>query len=243
MSRSADDDETVRKRSGWWIPLGVFVVTFILSAMFLLLYLAPTAPSLFEEQATPTSRSDIIQLRVNGRGFAVPANYLLYASARQGGERREIAMFALLPDMTGWSNWDAENFNGNTPDSRVVFLTIHKERISLSEADKLKRVYFDYVADKQGVAGPFGLRQFAFRADTGYRAEDLYVGETEHGPVVLRCVRPSHDVPSPGCLRETQIGHGASLSYRFKRAHLAEWREIATNVEKLIASFQKPATK
>ena len=243
MSRSADDDETVRKRSGWWIPLGVFVVTFILSAMFLLLYLAPTAPSLFEEQAVPTSRSDIIQLQVSGHAFRVPANYLLYASARQGGEHREIAMFALLPDMTGWSNWDAENFNSNTPDSRVVFLTIHKERLNLSEADKLRRVYLDYVSDKRGVAGPYGLRQFAFRGDTGYRAEDLYVGDAEHGPVVLRCVRPSHDVPSPGCLRETQISTGVSLSYRFKRAHLAEWREITGNVSKLIASFQKPAGK
>lgn len=243
MSRSADDDETVRKRSGWWIPLGVFVVTFILSAMFLLLYLAPTAPSLFEEQVTPTSRSDIIRLQVNGHAFAVPANYLLYTSARQGGEHREIAMFALLPDMTGWSNWDAENFNSNTADSRVVFLTIHKERLGLSEADKLKRVYFDYVTDKSGAAGPHGLRQYTFRTDTGYHAEDLYVGDTERGPVVLRCVRPSHDVPSPGCLRETQLARGVSLTYRFKRAHLAEWREITANVEKLIASFEKPGAK
>lgn len=242
MSRSADDDETVRKRSGWWIPLGVFVVTFILSAMFLLLYLAPTAPSLFEEQVVPTSRSDIIQLQVNGHAFRVPANYLLYASARQGGERREIAMSALLPDMTGWSNWDAENFNSNAPDSRVVLLTIKKES-GLSEADKLKRMYSDYVTDKGGVSGPYGLRQYAFRADTGYHAEDLYVGETGHGPVVLRCVRPSHDVPSPGCLRKTQLTGGVSLSYRFKRSHLAEWREITANVEKLIASFQKPAAR
>jgi hypothetical protein len=240
MVRSTDDDETVRKRSGWWLPLGVFAVTFILSAMFLLLYLAPTAPSLFEEQVVPTSRSDVIALSVHGRPFHIPANYLLFASARQGGERSEIALFALLPEMNGWSNWNADNFSSNAPDSRAVFLTIRKERVGLTEAARLKRVYLGYAADPRGTEGPYGLRQFTFRADSGYHDEDLYVGETEKGPVVLRCVRFSHDVPSPGCLRDMLIAPGVSLSYRFKRSHLAQWQEIGANTDKLIASFQKP---
>ena len=54
MSRITDDDETIRKRSGWLIPLAVFLVTFALSALFLLIYLAPSAPSLFQEQVSPT---------------------------------------------------------------------------------------------------------------------------------------------------------------------------------------------
>ena len=52
MSRYADNsDDGVRQRSGWLIPLGVFLVTFALSALFLLFYLAPTPPSFFEERA------------------------------------------------------------------------------------------------------------------------------------------------------------------------------------------------
>jgi hypothetical protein len=243
MNRSTDDDETVRKRSGWLIPFGVFAVTFVLSAMFLLLYLAPTAPSLFEEQIMPTSRSDIIALTVNGRAFRIPANYLLYASARQGGEHREVAMFALLPDLEGWSNWSADAFAGNTPDSRVVFLTIHKERLGLTEADKLKRVYLDYVIDRHGTDGPYGLHQFAFRRDTGYRNEDLFVGQSAAGPVVLRCVKPAVDVPSPSCLRETLLANGTALSYRFKRNHLSDWQEMTSRMDKLIAAFQKLKTK
>ncbi len=240
MSRSTDDDEIVRKRSGWWIPLGVFMVTFILSAMFLLLYLAPSAPSLFEEQISPTSRSDIIALKVNGHLFRIPANYLLYASARQGGDRHEIAMFALLPELTGWSNWDASKFASNAPDSRVIYITIHRERLRLTEADKLRRVYLDYVVDRKGTEGPFGLHQYTFRADSGYHDEDLYVGEGKHGPVVLRCVRLTRDVPSPSCLREILLDKGVSLTYRFKRSHHSDWREIAANVNRLIKSFQKP---
>jgi hypothetical protein len=238
-----NDDETVRKRSGWLIPLTVFGVTFVLSAMILLLYLAPSAPGLFEEQAAPTSRSDSVPLSVAGRPFHIPANYLIYDSARTGGERVEIALFALLPDFSGWSNWAADEFSSNAADSRVAYLTIHKQRIGLKEADKLARVYFDYVADRHGSEGPYGLRQYGFRADTGYRNEDLFVGQTETGPVVLRCVKLSPEVPSPSCLRETLVAPGVSLTLRFKRAHLEDWHDITARTDKLIADFRKPAGK
>ena len=239
MSRS--DDETVRKRSGWLIPLGVLVVTFLLSAMFLLLYLAPSAPSLFEEQISPTSRTDIIRLRVHGHAFYIPANYLEYQSSRQGGDRREIALFALLPDMSGWSNWEAGSFSSNAPDAQVIYLLIRDERLGITESERLRRVYLGYVTDARGRPGPYGLKQFEFREDSGYHDEDLYVGETARGLMVLRCVRMGADVPSPSCLRDMLIAPGVSLSYRFKRSHLSEWREIGDGVDRMIASFEKPS--
>jgi hypothetical protein len=238
MGRSIDDDETVRKRSAWLLPLGIFTVTFILSAMILLLYLAPSAPSLFEEQVTPTSRGDAVRLTVRGHRFNIPANYLQYASARQGGEHHELELFALLPGMSGWSNWNADSFTSNAPDSAVIYMTIRAERVGLSEADRLKRVYLGYVTDTHGTPGPYGLTQFSFRADSGYEDEDLFVGQTEKGPVVLRCVHLSREVPSPNCLRDTLIARDVSLTSRFKRTQLDHWREIADGVDRLIASFQ-----
>lgn len=243
MSRSTDDDETVRKRPAWLIPVGVFVVTAVLSAGILLLYLAPSTPILFEEQVVPTARNDIVRLIVHGRAFYVPANYLEFASQRQDGDHREVSLFALLPDMTGWSNWQAQTFSSNAADSPVVFLVIRNENVALSEADRLKRVYLGYVNDENGTPGPYGLRQFTFRNDSGYRDEELYVGETEKGGVVMRCVRLSHEVPSPSCLRDALIAPGVSLSYRFKRSHLSQWREIAAGVDRLIASFARPPAK
>ena len=243
MDRSTDDDETFRKHSGWLIPLAVFVVTFALSAMFLLLYLAPSAPSLFEEQVVPTSRGDIINLKVNGTAFHIPANYIQYASTRQGGERREIALFALLPNLSGWSNWSAQSFSSNAPDSPVVFLDIRKEKLNLTEADRFKRVYLGYVSNPRGEPGPYGLTLYQFRADSGYKDEDLFVGENAAGLVVLRCVRKGSRVPSPSCLRDMPVAPGVSLSYRFKRTHLSQWRDISENVDKLIASFRKKAAK
>ena len=245
MSRYADrtDDDTIRQRSGWLIPLGVFLVTFALSALFLLFYLAPTPPSFFEEQVNPTSRADIIHLRVHGHALYIPANYLEFKSARQGGDKKQIDVFAMLPDMDGYSTWEASTFSSNATDSPIVYILIRDEAVNLTEADRLQRVYMAYVADPKGAPGPFGLTQYAFHDDSGYRREDLFVGSTEHGPVVLRCVRFSQEVPSPSCLRDMPIAHGVALSYRFKRAHLARWREIADGISRLVATFEKAPAK
>jgi hypothetical protein len=95
-----------------------------------------------------------------------------------------------------------------------------------------------YVTNPQGTPGPYDLTQYSFRDDSGYRNEDLFVGQTASGPVVLRCVRLSAEVPSPSCLRDLPIAHAVSLSYRFKREHLARWREISDGVARLIANFK-----
>ena len=243
MNRTTDDDETIRKRSGWLIPLGVFLVTFVLSALFLLIYLAPNAPNLFQEQVSPTSRSDIIALKVGGHAFHIPANYLEYQSTRQGGDRREAALYALLPGMSGWSNWDAHGFTDNSVDSPVLEMRIRQDNLNLSEADRLQRVYMGYILNPRGVAGLYGLRQYNFRGDSGYHDEDLFVGQTDKGLLVMRCVRLGPNVSSPNCMRDMPVARGVSLFYRFKRANLSKWHEINDGVNKLIASFEKKPPK
>ncbi|MBV9046407.1 MAG: hypothetical protein JO294_14900 [Alphaproteobacteria bacterium] len=237
-----DTDGTIRKRSGWLIPLGVFVVTAGLSALFLLFYLAPSSNNFLEEQVSPTSRSDLVALEVHNLKLWIPANYLQYDSARQGGTRKLVQMFALLPDFAGWSNWEAQTFTGNAADSPVIYMLIREERVNLTEGDRLKRVYLAYVVSPRGIPGPFNLTQYVFRenGNQGYRGEDMFVGETPEGPAIHLCERFSPTVPSPNCLRDMRLAHGVVLTYRFKRAHLSRWREIADGVSKLAAGFKKP---
>jgi hypothetical protein len=238
MARYADStDDGIRQRSGWLIPLGVFLVTFALAALFLLFYLAPAPPSFFHEQVSYTSRADLVGLKVHSHRFRIPANYLKYRSDRQGGDRKEIKLVALLPDMQGYSVWEDSTFKSNAPDSPVVDMLIHDDPVKLTEAQWLSRIYMPYVSDPTGTDGQFGLRQYEFRTDSGYHDVDLFVGHDETGPVVIQCVRFSQQVINPSCHRELPIGHGVALSYRFKRTYLARWAEIADGVEKLIKSF------
>lgn len=238
MSRSEDIDDTIRQRSGWLIPVGVFAVTAVLSAMVLLFYLAPTPQSFIEEHPAPTSRTDPVHITVNGVAFTIPANYLLYRSARQGGPLPHVALAAILPDLRGYSDWESQNFAGDSADSPVVYMLIRKEPQNLSEADRLQRIYMNFVSQPTGRPGPFELTEYAFRDDSGYRRQDLFVGGNADSLVVLRCDRFSQQVHSPFCLRDVRLKNGVAVSYRFKRAHLAEWRAIADGINSLIQSFR-----
>jgi hypothetical protein len=239
MSRSEGED-TIRKRSGWLIPLGVLLVVVAMSLVFLFFYLVPTPPPLFAEQLSPTSSTDIVALDVGGLKLWIPANYLEFDSTRRGGVRREVALFAMLPDLSGWSNWDAQSFADNGANSRIVYLLIRQENVSLPEDERLRRIYLGYLADTRGTPGPFGLTQYAFRGDSGYHDQDLFVGETDHGIALLRCERLGPDNLSPKCLRDMPLARGVGISYRFKRAKLSHWRELADSVEKFVAVIEKP---
>jgi len=238
MSRAGESEDDVKQRSGWLIPIAVFVVTAGLSALFLLYYLVPAPTSFIQEHAAPTSRTDKVALSVNGTKFVIPANYIIYARARQGGALKEVQLFTTLPDFQGYSQAEASSFSGNAADSPVVFLLLREEQFKITEAERLQRIYMTYVTDPAGKAGPFGLTQYVFRDDSGYSGEDLFVGQMNGKAVVLRCVRFSPRVPSPSCLRDLRIGNAVTLSYRFKRANLGRWQEIATGVDKLVRSFR-----
>ena len=96
MSRTHDDDETIRKRSAWIVPLGVFVVTCALGAIVAFFYYIEfSAPRFFEKQVSPTSRSDIVAVTVHGHHFYIPANYFEYEQARQGGVEHDVHLFGL----------------------------------------------------------------------------------------------------------------------------------------------------
>jgi hypothetical protein len=241
MSNEVDD--TIRQHSGWLIPLGVFAATAVVSFLVLLAYLAPTPLSLIEKRPSPTAQTDPVLVSVNGQSFSIPANYILYKSDRQAGPHNEVALAAISPDFRGYSDRDSQTFAGNATDSPVVYLLIREEPLDIGEAERLKRIYLGYVADSNGQAGPFGLTQYAFRDDSGYRGEDLFVGAMQSGPAVLHCVRLSAQVPNPSCMRDMPIAPGVALSYRFKRAHLTDWREIAAGVRALIDGFRANAKK
>lgn len=230
-------EQAVQGHSGWLLPLAVFLLTAILSGLLLLYYLGPRPRSLIEEHASPTASTTRVSLTIGGEDFSIPANYIRYKGARKGGTLGEAPLFAILPDFRGYSDDSADKFLGNTADSPVIEMLLHDEPLKLGEVDRLTRIYLGYVTDPRGKPGPFGLTAYAFRDDTGYRNEDLFVGHLAGRVVVLRCDRLSARDTSPSCARDTRLARHAGLTYRFKRAQLSRWREIATGVDSLMHSF------
>ena len=226
-----------KRRSGWVIPLAVFFVTACLSALVLAYYFAPTPPGLAQEQPAPTDANRPVELALGSMHLRIPANYILLVSARRGGAMNELALIAMLPDFQGYTLGAAQDLTANAPDSRVISIMLKGDQPLLPEQDRLARVYMTQVENPTGQPGPYGLRQYAFRADSGYHDQDLFVGSGPQGLMVLLCTKLASDIPSSNCLRDMPLDGGIALSYRFKRAHLSQWRTIDTRIHALMDSF------
>ena len=238
MSHAGEDfGGPAKQRSGWLIPLAVFFVTACLSALVLAYYFAPAPPGLAQEQPAPTDASRAVGISLGSTRLRIPANYILLASARSGGAMNELALIAMLPDFQGYTLGAAQDLSTNAPDSRIINLMLKADQALLPEQERLERVYMTQVENPKGQVGPYGLRQYLFRADSGYHDQDLFVGAGPAGIMVLLCTKLASDIPSPGCLRDMPLGTGLALSYRFKRAHLSQWRIIDTRIRALMDAF------
>src|ERR1700744_2471244 len=103
-SASPDEPSEIQQHSGWLIPGGLAFVVLVLCALVLLYDLRPAA--LFRNPA-PSTDSRSVSLTVRGVHFEVPGNYLESRGARRGGDQDVIGLYALLPDLRGYSTQDA----------------------------------------------------------------------------------------------------------------------------------------
>jgi hypothetical protein len=236
-SRPGRFDQNLRERPGWLVPMTVLTITAALGVLFLVYYLAPNPASLIEEHSSPSARADLVHLTVGSLSMNVPANYLPFASERRGDARREITLYARLPDFQGYSKAAAAEFAGNGAKSPLIYLLIRQTDVDFPESAVLQRIYLADVADRRGKPGPDGLTAYSFRDDSAYRGEDLFVGRIADREIVMRCLRPGRQGISPTCFRDLSLVHGVTLGYRFKLSHLPQWRDIARGAERLISSF------
>ena len=230
-----EQKEDVHQHSGWLIPVIFLSAILLLSGLFLGWYLRP-GPRV---PAAPTGQSTLVDLTVRGQALAIPANYIQNSAARAGGEQNIVTLAALFPSWHGYSDAEARQFAGNAPDSPVVRISLHGDAGPMDAGARLARIYQPYIPDPKGAPGPFGLTQYGFARDSGYGHQDLFAGSKDGKLLLFLCEQPAADLPSPNCLATDQpLGKSASLSWRFKRAYLARWRELSDGVGGLMARFQ-----
>jgi hypothetical protein len=235
MGRAAGKSDDVHQHSGWLIPLGLAIAILGFCGLFLGWYLRPGPKA----GVAPTEKSNIVQVSVRGVAFAIPANFIESSAARGGGDQDFLALAALFPDMRGYSDADAHLFAGNAPDQPVIHLVLRSDPNNLGPEARLARIYMPYITDAKGAAGPFGLTQYGFRKNSGYEQNDLFAGQGDKGLLLFLCERASSELPSPNCIAiDRPMAASLGFSYRFKRAYLSRWREMASGVNQLIARFE-----
>ncbi len=127
----------------------------------------------------------------------------------------------------------AENVEDNLPEIDRIFLSIAAHHDALSPDERTRTIYPRYLDQTAGSLKD-GLSIRPFRDNTPYASEDLVYASSPQ--IIARCTR---DAKTPGmCLAERRI-EGADLTFRFPRAWLAQWRDVANAMDQIISQMRK----
>jgi hypothetical protein len=115
-----------------------------------------------------------------------------------------------------------------------IFVSLIAHHDAISPEERAKTIYPRYLESDASTVEDTLMVQ-AFRAGTPYAGEDLYMADG--ASFTARC---SRDAQTPGmCLSERRVGD-ADIHFRFPRAWLAHWRDVADAMDKLADRLQGP---
>jgi hypothetical protein len=217
------------------LPLVVFAAVAIAATAYIAYVLWPRWPG---PAAGPTAPA--LPITVAGVTFNVPPAAIRAPMQRRPGMYDRIDLSFL------WPSLDPPDANAKpsvpaqgalpapTPTFERIFVTIVAGGNSVPPAERVLTIYPRYTA-AEGSPGPDGLTILAFRDGTPYQGEDL-IYDAEGPGFLVRCTRRVG--PTPGtCLYERWIDT-VKLVMRFPRDWLADWRAVAGNIDRLIASLR-----
>jgi hypothetical protein len=233
------DDELVRERPAWIIPLLVLVGVLIFSGAFLYYYFGPTPAEILGQDPRASAAEAKIEVIVGNTRFLIPEHYTRYPSQRAGGRQQAMDMHALLPDLAPWSPDRQDEFSDNSVRSEVIYFSLREKATPLNSARRFKTIYSKYLAAGEPQPGPDGLELYSFNEKSGYAGQDILVGkDSEDRMTLLLCDRRSALVESPNCSRSLLLGPNLELDYRYKREHLDDWRAIDDAVTSLVRNME-----
>jgi hypothetical protein len=229
----------VHAHSSWMLPATVLAFA-VAIAVGVLFYLAgPTVDEMQGNLPSPTASKETADIRIDGALFRIPANYTKFCRSRYSGDQDDVPMLALLPNMSPWSPGDAATFASNAPDARVIHFTIAIDRAPLTYQEKFERGIKPAAQIEDGEVGPFGLTQYKFGPGTGYEDTEWFTAKLEDGSeLVMRCDASANPDFGSSCMRVTRLPDNVGLTYKFKRAHLAQWKQIDAGIMGLVDSFR-----
>lgn len=232
--------EEIHEESSWRLPARAALVLLILSGALLYYYLGPSIRDITGDNPDASSSSAPVLMTIGDTRFVIPANYTRYPRARRGGQRDMVALYTLFPRFSGFTVSDSQEFNNNGATSQLVHFEIEDKNRPYTEAERFEHIYRSQLEDVSGFPAPYGLTKYDFRKDTPYGTDEIFIGELDSGEMVLlRCLEDEPGKPAATCRRDTELGDGLALSYRFKRRLLEHWQDIDAGVKILVNRFRQ----
>jgi len=222
-----------RRRASLHLPLIVSLALALLAVGYVGFVLWPRWPG-----ATALD-APALPITVAGELFNVPPAALRLAMQRHAGPQERLDLAFLWPSLSP-PDPDAKPALTEEPNAiDRLFVTIAAADGTLPPAERINGIFRRYLSDER-FESPDGLTIMSFRDGTPYQGEDLYVDAAAPARFMTRCTRPGAGGMPGTCLYEQRIG-AASITIRFPRDWLSDWRALAGGIERLVARL-RPTT-
>jgi hypothetical protein len=171
-----------------------------------------------------------LPVSVGNTVFNVPAAAIRRKIQRHSGPQERVDLAFTFPALTppeAPKHVSADTIEEQPQAIDRIFLSIAAHRDTLAPDTRVRTIYPRYL-EQAATQVEDGLAMRAFKEGSPYGNEDMF---SATGPSLsARCTR---DAATPGmCLSERRI-EGADLTFRFPRSWLAQWRDVATAMDRL----------
>jgi hypothetical protein len=223
---------TVKRRRGTGrSPLLAPVTVLAAAVAFAAVYVAyilwprwPEAPVMLDAPSLP--------IVVSGTAFNVEPAAIRMRVQRRPGAHERVDLSYLWPSLVPPDPALKSTVGVPVDPNERLFVTIASGETTLPLMERVQTIYPRYLV-AEPVAGPAGLTFRAFRDDTPYQGEDLVFDSNTPEQFLARCSRRGV-INSGVCLVERRVGD-ADVTLRFPREWLANWQDVASSIDKLIA--------
>jgi hypothetical protein len=168
-----------------------------------------------------------VEVVIGNNVIVTPANTIRFERARRNGEASRLDLYLRWPSLEGYSHANRHDFNNANGKRNILFLGFEERMMSRDMSGRFDPIYRSLVI-WPGRQGPAGLTFHAFARNSGYLDESLAVAARDgDDPFVARCLEgQAADESLAPCERDVDIGDNLSLTYRFPRELLADWRSL-----------------
>ncbi len=209
------------------VPIVVIVVLCVLALAYVTYVLRPRLdfiPAAIDAPPLPIVVADTL--------FRVPPRAIRFALQRRPGTQERLDLAFFWPALTPAADPTSEDL---TAAADRIFVTIAPSDGAPSPAERLKTIYPRYAAPNRST-GPDGLSVIAFLDNSPYQGEDVLFDEAAPDRFLVRCTR-DRGATMGTCLYERKIGK-ATITLRFARGLLSQWRALPAGSDRLLAQLQ-----
>jgi hypothetical protein len=187
--------------------------------------------------AQASSNPASLPVSIGGTLFNVPTMAVRMKIQRHSGPQERVDLSFAFPSLEAPEapkHVSVETVEEGVQPIDRIFLSISAHHDAMAPETRLQTIYPRYL-EQTAMPGKDGLTMRAFRDGSPYSNEDLFLA---NGPGLdARCTR---DTTTPGmCLSERRV-EGADLTFRFPRSWLAQWRDVASAMDRLTTELHRP---